>query len=145
MRSVLKYKDISRRKFLGTTAVGMALAGVAAPNLAFGAAKTVKVGFLAPLRLGATISGARTCQAEPFAIARPTSSAKLAMDSRAYAARVVSVDSWPSRVDTTSSRTPRLRSAVAMLRRSVWGVDEVPGLFEALAAKDRDRTGRRPV
>ncbi len=49
MRSVLKYKDISRRKFLGTTAAGVALAGVAAPNLAFGAAKTVKVGFLAPL------------------------------------------------------------------------------------------------
>ncbi len=48
-RSVLKYKDISRRKFLGTTAAGVALAGVAAPNLAFGAAKTVKVGFLAPL------------------------------------------------------------------------------------------------
>ena len=49
MRSYLKSRGITRRKFLGTTAVGVALAGVAAPNLAFGAAKTVKVGFLAPL------------------------------------------------------------------------------------------------
>ena len=42
MRSYLKHKDISRRKFLGTTAAGVALAGVAAPNLAFGAAKNFR-------------------------------------------------------------------------------------------------------
>ena len=49
MRSILKRSNISRRKFLGTTATAAVLAGVSAPNLAFGAAKTVKVGFLAPL------------------------------------------------------------------------------------------------
>ena len=48
MRSILKRNNISRRKFLGTTAAGAALAGITAPNLAFGASKSVKIGFLAP-------------------------------------------------------------------------------------------------
>jgi branched-chain amino acid transport system substrate-binding protein len=40
---------ISRRTFLKTGAAGVALAGATAPKLSFGAEKTVKIGFLAPL------------------------------------------------------------------------------------------------
>jgi branched-chain amino acid transport system substrate-binding protein len=42
-------KSLSRRKFLGSTAAGVALAGTTVPSVSFGAAKTVKIGFLAPL------------------------------------------------------------------------------------------------
>ena len=42
-------KPLNRRRFLGTTAAGLALAGAAGPQVAFGAADTVKIGFLAPL------------------------------------------------------------------------------------------------
>ncbi len=42
-------KPLNRRRFLGTTAAGQALAGAAGPQVAFGAADTVKIGFLAPL------------------------------------------------------------------------------------------------
>lgn len=49
MRSILKHKNISRRKFMGTTAAGVAIAGTTIPRIAFAGQKTVKVGFLAPL------------------------------------------------------------------------------------------------
>ncbi len=41
--------SLSRRKFLGSTAAGVALAGATVPGVSFGAEKTVKIGFLAPL------------------------------------------------------------------------------------------------
>ncbi len=40
---------LSRRRFLKTTAASAAIAGTTAPKLSFGAEKTVKIGFLAPL------------------------------------------------------------------------------------------------
>jgi branched-chain amino acid transport system substrate-binding protein len=49
MQSVLKGKSITRRKFLGTTAAGAALASTGMPRVAFAGEKTVKIGFLAPL------------------------------------------------------------------------------------------------
>jgi len=49
MRSVLKGSSITRRKFLGTTAAGAALATTGMPRIAFAGDKTVKIGFLAPL------------------------------------------------------------------------------------------------
>jgi len=42
-------RRLTRRQFLGTSAATAAIAGTAAPRLAFGASKTVKIGFLAPL------------------------------------------------------------------------------------------------
>jgi hypothetical protein len=36
-------KSLSRRKFLGSTAAGVALAGTTVPSVSFGAAKTVKI------------------------------------------------------------------------------------------------------
>ncbi len=41
--------SLSRRRFLKTTAASAAIAGTTAPKLSFGAEKTVKIGFLAPL------------------------------------------------------------------------------------------------
>ncbi len=41
--------DLSRRSFLKSTAAGAAAAGALAPAASFGAEKTVKIGFLAPL------------------------------------------------------------------------------------------------
>jgi len=41
--------DLSRRSFLKSTAAGAAAAGALAPTASFGAEKTVKIGFLAPL------------------------------------------------------------------------------------------------
>lgn len=40
---------ITRRRFIGTTAAGVALAGTSLPRASFGAEKTLKIGFLAPL------------------------------------------------------------------------------------------------
>ena len=40
---------ITRRRFIGTTAAGVALAGTSVPRASFGAEKTLKIGFLAPL------------------------------------------------------------------------------------------------
>ncbi len=49
MRSVLKNSLISRRRFLGTTAAGVAMVGTSLPRMSFAGQKTVKIGFLAPL------------------------------------------------------------------------------------------------
>ena len=49
MTQPLFQKRIGRRTFLGATAAGAALAGGLAPSTAAAAAKTVKIGFLAPL------------------------------------------------------------------------------------------------
>ena len=43
------FPKIDRREFLGSTAAVTLLAGTSMPNIAFGADKTVKIGFLAPL------------------------------------------------------------------------------------------------
>jgi branched-chain amino acid transport system substrate-binding protein len=40
---------MDRRQFLTTTAAAALLASVSMPKIAFGAEKTVKIGFLAPL------------------------------------------------------------------------------------------------
>ena len=40
---------ITRRRFIGTTAAGVALVGTSLPRTSFGAEKTLKIGFLAPL------------------------------------------------------------------------------------------------
>ncbi len=45
-----KRSGVSRRTFLGSSAIGLAAAGITArPRIAFAQAKTVKIGFLAPL------------------------------------------------------------------------------------------------
>jgi branched-chain amino acid transport system substrate-binding protein len=49
MRSIPKHPKLSRRKFLGTTAAGVAMAGTTVPRIAFAGQKTVRIGFLAPL------------------------------------------------------------------------------------------------
>ena len=43
------FPKMDRREFLGSTAAVTLLAGTSMPNIAFGADKTVKIGFLAPL------------------------------------------------------------------------------------------------
>jgi len=48
MRRPFGRRSIGRREFLGTTVAGAALAATSTPRIAFGA-KTVKIGFLAPL------------------------------------------------------------------------------------------------